>query len=365
MNKSLIFLRFAVLLTSLVISACGATPENRVETVERVVPTTDDWSNEPLAGCEEFQRLIDKTYTFKPSKLTPAERTTKSGEMDAVWEKVKADKKLIPCLKAALLQPTANSFFRFDGSNLLVSLDRTEESKRLLLSSYAYTDLADVNVSNWIAYLLVFGLEGMDTSAPAEVWLKATDPFYYLPQHGTLKVSKTIGALAIYGSMDERYATPALSSIAGQMEHPGREIATDLLIKQLTPEAAMALSKLDRTGLSASVNLRIKTFLETPTFILPRSGPAKASRERYVAALDSLGKGKAEAFMELVSEIPDGEKDAVVVLRSEDVPLIRKARRFFASTGTPHAPEWYQSFTDILMYLIRKPEVERSKKETN
>lgn len=365
MNKSLIFFLSVMMLTLPAIFGCDVTKGSRVETVEQVVPVMEARSADPLVGCEEFQRLVDKTYTFKPSQLTPKERTAKSDEMDVVWDNVKADKNLLPCLKAALLRPTADSFFRFDGSNLLISLERTEEAKKLLLSSYAHTDLADVNVRDWIAYLLVLGIEGLDTSEAAEVWLKAKDPFYYLPQHGTLKVTKVMGALAIYGSMDERFATPALYSIAGQKEHPGREIATDLLIKQLTPEATLALSKLDRAGLSAPVSARVKSYLEGPTFILPRSGPAKASRERYVSALDSLGKGQAEAFMDLVSEIPDGEKDAVIVLRAEDVPLIRKARRFFASTGTPHAPEWYQSFTDILMYLVRKPEIERSKKGTN
>jgi len=35
----------------------------------------------------------------------------------------------------------------------------------------------------------------------------------------------------------------------------------------------------------------------------------------------------------------------------------RKARRYFAATANPHSPEWYKSFTDVLMALTWKPEI--------
>ncbi len=359
-------LLISVLFVASMLVACGSASSNVVPAVDRQPKNAPETgSAKPPPGCEEFQLLVDTTYTFKPSKLTPDERTSKSNAMDVVWEKVKADRKLIPCLRSRLGQPNANNFFLFDGSNLLFSLDKSDESKKILIASYARTDLVDVDVRTWIAYLLMFGLEGFDTSSAAETWLKANDPFYYLPQHGTVRVDKRIGALAIYGSMEERFATPALAEIANQKDHPGRDIAADLLVMQVTPEAAALLMKIDRTSLAASVRDRVKNYVNNPSFILPRVGPAKASREKFVTALDKLGKGEAEEFMSLVSEVPDGEKDAIVVLRPEDIPLVRKARRFYASTGTPHAPDWYQSFTDILMYMVRKPEVDRSKTDKN
>ena len=59
--------------------------------------------------CTEFQSLVDKTYDFKPTKLSEAQQTAKSAEMDVIWEKVKADKKLLPCLRTALESPKANA----------------------------------------------------------------------------------------------------------------------------------------------------------------------------------------------------------------------------------------------------------------
>lgn len=314
-------------------------------------------------NCVEFQKLIDKTYEFKPSKLNTAQKTAKSTEMDIVWEKVKADqKRFLPCLISALQSSTANSFFRFDGSTLLFSLDSSESSKRLLIESYAKSELEDIDPRNWIAYILRFGFEGLDTTAAGDTWLRAKDPRFYLPQHGTLPVDKSVGALAIYGSMDEKFAAPALLEIAKRLDHPGREIAVDLLLKLVTDEAFEGLATLDTTSLSEKSRVSVKKALVNPTFIERRSGTPKISRPEYLKAFQDLSAGNSSTFMDLTVKVNDGEKDAIAVLQKEDVPLVRKARRFFASSGTPHSPEWYQSFTDILMFILRKEQSPKSPK---
>ncbi len=331
------------------------------ENTDAIMVSVEQHENLPVE-CTEFQKLIDKTYDFSPSKLTEAQQAAKSAEMDVVWERVKGDqKRLLPCLMAALRAPNANKFFLFDGSTLMTSLDKSEDAKKLLIQSYARADLADIVLQNWIAPILRFGLEGLDTSLAGDAWLRGKDPYYYLPQHGTLKINKPIGSLAIFGSMDERFATPALAAIANQRDHPGREIAIDLLFKQVTVEAAEALAKLDTSTLSASIKNKIDQFLAKPTLIQPRTGTPKTTRDQFIKAFQDLADDKSETFMDLTMEVEDGEKDAIVVLQPQDVQLVRRARRFFASTGTPHAPEWYQSFTDILMYMVWKPEVEKRK----
>jgi hypothetical protein len=63
-------------------------------------------------NCDELKKLIDKTYNFKPSKLTEVEKTAKSAEMDLVWNKVKANQKeLLPCLREAMDARTDDGFF--------------------------------------------------------------------------------------------------------------------------------------------------------------------------------------------------------------------------------------------------------------
>jgi hypothetical protein len=309
-------------------------------------------------NCIEFQKLVDATYNFKPSKLTPDERTTKSAAMDKVWTKVKANRqKLLPCLYKTINSQTSDSFFRFDASNLLIQLDESSEAKKTLIKAYAQVDFDDIDLRYWMPYIAILGYEGFDTSAAGENWLKHPNPEYYLPQHGTLGVNKEIGAFIIYGSMNESIATPALAKIALQENHSAREIAIRILMQQATPESFQTLKKLNQKGLSDIARQSINTFLTAPKILAPREGEPKVTRQQYLDVFNQLVAGKAQPFLKLATEVSDGEKDAVAVLKQEDIPLIRKARRFFAASANPHSAEWYKSFTDILMALTWKPEL--------
>ncbi|MEZ5343956.1 MAG: hypothetical protein R2681_00240 [Pyrinomonadaceae bacterium] len=305
--------------------------------------------------CAELQKLIDQTYNFKPSQLTPEERTAKSAEMDVVWSKVRAEKeKLIPCLRKSVQKSDADSFFSFDASNLIFSLDKSDESKELLVKSYAKVDLKDVNLAFWLPTIAVLGYEGFDTTDAGESWLKSSVEGYYLPQHGTLKLTKDVGSLVIYGSMDEKFATPALAKIASDKDHPSRNLAVYLLLQQATPDAFQELKILQSKLIPTELKILIEKSLSDPKLIEPRVGEPKSTRDEYLNAFKELIDGKSSKFTQLTIKVSDGEKDAVVVLKKEDMPLIRKARRYFAATANPHSPEWYQSFTDILTTLLYK-----------
>jgi hypothetical protein len=45
----------------------------------------------------------------------------------------------------------------------------------------------------------------------------------------------------------------------------------------------------------------------------------------------------------------------VAVLKPEDLPLVRRVRRRIIANGNPHAIDFYNSFSTILMTLILKP----------
>ena len=313
-------------------------------------------SHAPTADCRDFQQLIAKTYDFTPRKLTEAQQTEKSAEMDKVWNQVKANRDaLIPCLKESLTSPSANSFFLFDGSTLLLEVDPSREAKELLIRSYTKTDLEQIVLSNWIAPILRLGLEGLDTSAAGEAWLNDQDAKYYLPQHGNLAVDRSIGALAIFGSMDEQFATPALARLARSPDEKLREIAASILLNQGTSDSVRQAKLLDPKQFSSKVRDQLNRIDAKPASISPRNGKPKVTREEFVEAFRKMANGDATDFTDLTVKVSDGERDAIVVLTKDDLPLLRKSRRFMASTGTPHIPEWYKSFTDIILALAWKP----------
>jgi hypothetical protein len=180
----------------------------------------------------------------------------------------------------------SDKFFRFDASNLLIQLDQSDESKKVLIKTYAEVDFEDIDLRYWMPYIAILGYEGFDTSAAGENWLKSPKPEYYLPQHGTLRVEKEIGALIIYGSMDEKIATPVLKKIALQENHPARETAVRLLMQQVTPESFQALKKLNQKGLSENTQQNINNFLTKPKLLAAREGEPKITRQQYLNAFN-------------------------------------------------------------------------------
>jgi hypothetical protein len=308
-------------------------------------------------SCANFQELIKTTYNFKPAQLADAERNAKSAAMDRVWNTVKANpNELLPCLRTALEDPSANSFFRFDGSNLLVELESSPQSKVIQVRSYTSVDLDDVDLRMWVTILSMRGAEGFDTSEAGARWLSYPRARYYLPEHGAYEVNSFEGALFLYGSMEESKATPALLKIVSQANHMGREYALRILMSQTTSESIRALKQLDLTEFSDNAKKDVRKLLEHPKLLSPRAKP-KTTREEFLSAFKSIVNGNWSEFLSLVAKVPDGEKDVVAVMKAEDSSLIRQVRRQVIAKANQHAIGFYKSFTDILMTLTWKYEL--------
>lgn len=308
-------------------------------------------------SCASLTKAIKRTYTFKPSRINEAEQDAKSSEMDKVWNLVKANPiKLTPCLRAALEDPGANAWFRFDGSNLLVEVDPSSSSKALQVLNYNNIDLDDVNLGVWVSTLGFRGAEDFDVSVGAGRWLVYPRAKYFLGAHGGYEVRTLQGAIFLYGSMDEEQATPALTKIVNDLANPGREFAIQILMRQATPEALRALKQINTAGLSGSTQRRLNELLQQPTLITPRSSP-KTSRDEFIKAFSDIVNGDGRAFEHLVESVPDGERDLVAVLKPEDIPLVRKVRRRIIARANQHAIEFYDAFTEILMTLVWRPEL--------
>lgn len=306
--------------------------------------------------CSGLQKLIDETYDFKPSELSEEEKNKKSAEMDVIWEKVDVDKEtLVLCIKRALGKKDANNFFIFDAANLLMSINPSEESKKILINSYAKVDLEDVDLAYWMPRIAFLGYEGFDTSAAGQNWMKTPNPAYYMNRiHRPGTIDKATGALIIYGSMDEKFATPALSKIASQKDHIAREMAIELLTVQATPEAYLTVKNIDQKGLSEKTKQLVKAFLARPLPLTPRE--PQTTRQQWLEVFQQLVDGDSSNFMIMAYADPNGDRDVIVVMKKEDIPLIRKVRRYFASRANPDSPAWYKSFTDILLTMINKEE---------
>jgi hypothetical protein len=308
-------------------------------------------------SCNQFQRAVKATYDFKPSRLSETQRNAKAAAMDRIWELAKGNPvAFLPCLRAELKNPQSDPWFRFDGSNLLVKLDPSPESKAEQNRQHAAVDLQDVDLRAWVSVLAQLGAEGFDVSEAGSRWLSYPEAEYYLPEHGAYKVDRLLGGIFIFGSMDETQATPALLKIAGSVGHPGRYNALSLLLMQATPEAIRGLQSVKQDGLAPESLAGLRAHLKQPILIEPRETP-KTSRAQFLKAFNDAAKGDWDYFFKLVDEVPDGEKDVVATLKAEDAAIVRKARRLMIARTTQHAADYYVTFTQILMTLVWRPEL--------
>lgn len=304
--------------------------------------------------CAGVNRQIEQTYGFRPSQLNQAAQKTKSEQMDVIWSEVRKDPALVPCLKAALKRRTDDTWFQFDASQLLVSLDSSPDAKATLLDALRRVPFDDVDLRTWVELASSLGAEGFDTSDLGKRWLAYPKAEYFLPEHGAYHVDRANGAMFIFGALDERYATPALVALSKSATGEQKEIAVSLLMSQATPEALRALPEISVAGLSEGIVRSRDALLHGPDLIQPRR-PPRTSRDEFLAAFSAFLAGDEEPFQHLVEKVPDGERDLVAVAKPEDVELLRKVRRRFISGSTQHAIEYYNQFAQILMTLVWTP----------
>lgn len=314
--------------------------------------------NENIAPgqCDAFQQTIRNTYNFSPANMNSDQIKNQSVKLDVFWNSVRQSRTtLIPCLRKALAEDKSASFFGIDGSMLLVELEPSRASKALQVKKFIAANLDGTDLEYWVKTMARRGVEGFDTSEAGAKWLSYPKAKYHDSIHGGFPVDAFIGAVFIFGSMDEDLATPVLLRISNQIGHPERTSALAILMSQATPASFQALRQVNTAGLPAETDQSIRELLENPKLLQPRARP-KLTREEQLNAFQGIVNGDYSAFRAMVMKAPDGEADAVAMLRAEDIPLLRQTRRAAISRSNQHALSDYGSFTKILWALAWKAE---------
>jgi len=315
--------------------------------------------NETIAPgqCDSFQQTIRNTYNFNPARMNESEIKLQSEKLDVFWNKVRQSRAtLLPCLRKALKEDTSDGFFAIDGSMLLVDVDPSAASKALQVRKFIEANLDGTDLEYWVKTMARRGVEGFDTSAAGAKWLAYPKAKYNLAMHGGFPVNSFIGAVFIFGSMDEDLAMPALLRIVNNVAHPHRDDALAILMSEATPASFRALKQVNTAGLPAGTDKSIRELLENPNLLKPRARP-KLTRDEQLIAFQGIIDGDYRAFREMVMKAPDGEVDAVATLLPEDIPLLRRARRASISRCNQHALSDYASFTKILWAMTWKIEM--------
>lgn len=311
----------------------------------------------PAGPCGEFQALVASTYNFRPATLEGEARKQKTAQLDDFDRQVRAHKEAwLPCLRTALKNPASDGYFRFDGSDLLLRLDSSDEAKAIRLQALHDVDLADIQLRSWVDSLAQLGHAGLDTSAAASRWFTLPNPTYPMPEH-SMVAGPSVGTTVMFGSMDEARAVPALAAAARQPKFPWvSKVAVTMLSALGTPESWAELQRLstEKNEAGPLAAAEVKTLRSADSHIKPRT-PTKLTRERFTRAGNDLLAGKGDDLDAIFREAPDAEKDIVAVVKADDRDLVRKLRRFVASRDTKRGVEMYGVLTAILHSMPGAP----------
>jgi hypothetical protein len=166
-----------------------------------------------------------------------------------------------------------------------------------------------------------------------------------------MKIDRGYGALFLFGTMDEKLAVATLSKIVADEKHPRLELALSLLFRLHTQESEALLDTIKKDGLSDDARAAFEARKRATTPIQRRDGKAKHSRETILKALNAGTNDDWKPFQSLADKVHDGERDFVTVLTTDDLPLVRLARRHLLANGNPHMADVYQDFTAIIITI--------------
>jgi hypothetical protein len=193
----------------------------------------------------EMHARVEALYGFHPSKLTDAERSKKSAEMDHFWIDVKSDtERTLPLVRAELRDAPQGSFFLTDGSELLLSVSGTPEDRQLAADSLARTDLRDTQSGEY--FFTVHGLACEDVNTSAAALHILDDPRFLVsvPQHA-MALDQTMALMYMLLPMkDDVWVKPAEERFAKEKDEKAKLALVSTFSYAQTDEADAELKRI-------------------------------------------------------------------------------------------------------------------------
>jgi hypothetical protein len=236
------------------------------------------------ATCSAVRDAEQKTYGFRPSKLSDEEREQKSAAMDSFWNLVKRSGPARSACFESLLEKQDDGFAAFDEGSLLRSLDHSTQSATIVAHAIARADLADVVAADYIRLALGLAREGVDIEPIAHNYLNSgADARQYLARHGGYRLDRTAGAILLYGALPTDKIDDALSKEVKSDSAETRNSAAMVWSLNLTERSFKGLAALGTmAGFSDEARRAVRHVL-TPFEV--RVTTPKYTREQMLAKI--------------------------------------------------------------------------------
>lgn len=296
--------------------------------------------------CSELEKLKAKTYDFRPSKASDAQRKAKGGQMDAFWNAAKGKR---DCVAALLKKEGDGNFFLFDGAALLMQEDQRAASAEIARDAVLRADLADVDVAGYLDLYLRIHRAGADVGPLAVKLMNEPTVSGFVPQH-SLQIDRNVAAMFLFGPLsadqNDRYLVP----LFGHANKETRESAIYMGTAALTPAALKALKALDRKTVSKELTSVIDSVLFRHQVKL--DAKPKYTREQILAKLRKFPEMDESDYSE--NESKEIDKSIILTLNKDDVPALRDARARSFTSVSDESLYRYRDLTNLLLTLVNR-----------
>jgi len=184
---------------------------------------------------QEFHSVVNSVYDFYPHTLNSKQIELKSKELDKFWHKVESNRStLLPFLRTELADLRNNSFFLYDGSQLLLSLSTDPADKLIALKAIPQGDLNDIQHIDYLNTVHRFSRERLNTTAAALRLLDEPKFSAYVVQHA-LQVDQQLALLFLLLPIpDHLYIDPAIARLQKERSDTSARSLLNLLWYSVT-----------------------------------------------------------------------------------------------------------------------------------
>ena len=203
----------------------------------------------------KFHSEIVKLYGFQPGSLPQKQMEAKSAQLDAFWQKVKADPETFgPALRRELARKDVPGFFLYDGSMLLLELrDRpaagapvipvNKDDAKIVLDSLARCTLKGIQQDDYLRKVHWLACEGNDTTGAAFHILDEPKFQATIAQHA-LMLGQDYSLVCMLLPTDEAfYLQPALDRLAKEKDEQACQSLLKLIWYGVTEAGDAAIQK--------------------------------------------------------------------------------------------------------------------------
>jgi hypothetical protein len=337
--------------------------------------------------CADLRAEKSQTYGFHLTQLNEAQLDAKSKQLDAFWKQVQAAGPVgVTCIRALLAEEKTDRIFQVDAATMLFPADPSPETRNLIRDSLAQADFTESDPANYLTLAMNLGQAGIDIRPLAAKLLLYPNAVIHVSEH-SLDLDADTSALFLYGTMDPRQASTALTTLLDAPEPFVRSAAAHLLAEQMTEESFRTLStwpglpKIEedfrRNDIQAVMKyqpLKLEDHahpeftreqvLETIASLPHTQREFDETMATKGAAFDRQMRDKKASQQELAQAVADSlpiygvadhtafQSSAIARLKPEDFDTIREARRKALYNISDESLAEYLAYTHIMLGML-------------